>query len=67
MLFRSVLVSNKLPADFKAKLVSAIKKLDTEHHSCFVKAVGGAQHIGPATVADYQAIIDMKRALTKAR
>ncbi|MEN5015084.1 phosphonate ABC transporter substrate-binding protein [Erwinia sp. Eh17-17] len=62
-----VLVSNKLPADFKAKLVSAIKKLDTEHHSCFVKAVGGAQHIGPATVADYQAIIDMKRALTKAR
>lgn len=62
-----VLVSNKLPADFKAKLVTAIKKLDTEHHSCFVKAVGGAQHIGPATVADYQAIIDMKRALTKAR
>lgn len=62
-----VLVSNKLPADFKAKLVAAIKKLDTEQHSCFIKAVGGAQHIGPATVADYQAIIDMKRALTKAR
>ncbi len=62
-----ILVSNKLPADFKAKLITAIKKLDTEHHSCFVKAVGGAQHIGPATVADYQAIIDMKRALTKAR
>ncbi|MTD25485.1 phosphonate ABC transporter substrate-binding protein [Erwinia sorbitola] len=62
-----VLVSNKLPADFKAKLIAAIKKLDTEQHSCFIKAVGGAQHIGPATVADYQAIIDMKRALTKAR
>lgn len=62
-----ILVSNKLPADFKAKLITAIKKLDTEHHSCFVKAVGGAQHIGPATVADYQAIIDMKRAMTKAR
>lgn len=43
-----ILVSNKLPADFKAKLITAIKKLDTEHHSCFVKAVGGAQHIGPA-------------------
>ncbi|MEI2605693.1 phosphonate ABC transporter substrate-binding protein [Erwinia aphidicola] len=62
-----ILVSNKLPADFKAKLITAIKKLDKEQHSCFVKAVGGAQHIGPATVADYQAIIDMKRELTKAR
>lgn len=62
-----ILVSNKLPADFKAKLITAIKKLDKQQHSCFVKAVGGAQHIGPATVADYQAIIDMKRELTKAR
>jgi len=62
-----ILVSNKLPADFKAQLITAIKKLDKEQHSCFVKAVGGAQHIGPATVADYQAIIDMKRELTKAR
>lgn len=62
-----ILVSNKLPADFKAKLITAIKKLDTEQHSCFVKAVGGAQHIGPATVKDYQAIIDMKRELTSKR
>ena len=62
-----ILVSNKLPADFKEKLTAAIKKLDTEHHSCFVKAVGGAQHIGPATVKDYQAIIDMKRELTQKR
>jgi len=60
-----VLVSNKLPADFKAKVVAAIKKLDKDEHDCFVKAVGGKQHIGPATVADYQSIIDMKRDLMK--
>lgn len=60
-----VLVSNKLPADFKAKVVAAIKKLDKDDHDCFVKAVGGKQHIGPATVADYQSIIDMKRDLMK--
>jgi phosphonate transport system substrate-binding protein len=60
-----ILVSNNLPADFKAKVVATIKKLDKEDHSCFVKAVGGAQHIGPATVADYQNIIDMKRDLMK--
>ena len=60
-----VLVSNKLDADFKPKLVAAIRKLDSENHSCFIKAMGGAQHIGPATVADYQNIIDMKRELTK--
>ncbi len=60
-----ILVSNNLPADFKAKVVAAIKKLDKEDHSCFVKAVGGAQHIGAASVADYQNIIDMKRDLMK--
>lgn len=60
-----VLVSNKLPADFKAKVVAAIKKLDKDDHDCFVKAVGGKQHIGPAIVADYQSIIDMKRDLMK--
>ncbi len=60
-----ILVSNNLPADFKAKVVAAIKALDKEDHSCFIKAVGGAQHIGPATVADYQNIIDMKRELMK--
>lgn len=62
-----ILVSNKLPEEFKTRLIAAIKKLDTEHHSCFVKAVGGAQHIGPASVKDYQAIIDMKRELTSKR
>jgi phosphonate transport system substrate-binding protein len=60
-----ILMSNNLPADFKAKVVATIKKLDKEDHGCFVKAVGGAQHIGPATVADYQNIIDMKRDLMK--
>lgn len=60
-----ILVSNNLPPDFKAKVVAAIKALDKEDHSCFIKAVGGAQHIGPATVADYQNIIDMKRELMK--
>lgn len=60
-----ILVSNNLPADFKAKVVATIKKLDKEDHGCFVKAVGGNQHIGPATVADYQNIIDMKRDLMK--
>nr|WP_024965452.1 phosphonate ABC transporter substrate-binding protein [Pantoea sp. IMH] len=60
-----LLVSNKLPAEFKQKVVAAIKKLDKEDHACFVKAVGGEQHIGPATIADYQNIIDMKRDLMK--
>lgn len=60
-----ILVSNALPADFKQKVITAIKKLDSEDHGCFVKAMGGTQHIGPATVADYQQIIDMKRELTK--
>ncbi len=60
-----ILVSNSLPADFKQKVVTAIKKLDTENHSCFIKAMGGTQHIGPATVEDYQQIIEMKRELTK--
>ncbi|KGT93025.1 phosphonate ABC transporter substrate-binding protein [Erwinia typographi] len=62
-----ILVSNKLDADFKAKLITAIKKLDTSDHGCFIKAMGGTQHIAPGTVADYQNIIDMKRELTKAR
>lgn len=43
-----ILVSNSLPADFKAKVVTAIKKLDTDDHACFIKAMGGTQHIGPA-------------------
>ncbi len=60
-----ILVSNNLPADFKEKVVATIKKLDKEQHSCFIKAVGGAQHIGPASVKDYQEIIDMKRDLMK--
>ncbi|PKH22684.1 phosphonate ABC transporter substrate-binding protein [Enterobacterales bacterium CwR94] len=60
-----ILVSNKLDADFKPKLVAAIKKLDKEHHDCFIKAMGGTQHIGEATVADYQNIIDMKASLKK--
>ncbi|MGG6099405.1 phosphonate ABC transporter substrate-binding protein [Pantoea allii] len=60
-----ILVSNKLPADFKEKVVAAIKKLDKTDHACFVKAVGGAQHIGKTSVADFQNIIDMKRELMK--
>ncbi|HEX4503263.1 MAG TPA: phosphonate ABC transporter substrate-binding protein [Scandinavium sp.] len=62
-----ILVSNSLPADFKAKVVAAVKKLDTADHACFIKAMGGTQHIGPATVADFQQIIDMKRELVNAR
>ncbi|MEA4197759.1 phosphonate ABC transporter substrate-binding protein [Klebsiella pneumoniae] len=62
-----ILVSNALPADFKAKVVAAVKKLDTEDHACFIKAMGGTQHIGPGSVADFQQIIDMKRELVSAR
>jgi phosphonate transport system substrate-binding protein len=29
--------------------------------------MGGTQHIGPASVADFQQIIDMKRELVNAR
>ncbi|MND86851.1 Phosphate-import protein PhnD precursor [compost metagenome] len=60
-----ILVSNSLPADFKAKVVTAIKKLDKDDHQCFIKAMGGKQHIGDTTLAEYQNIIDMKRELTK--
>jgi len=60
-----ILVRHDLPDDFKAKVVAAINKLDKENHACFVKAVGGTQHIGPASLADYQQIIDMKKELTK--
>lgn len=60
-----ILVSNSMPADFKAKVVAAIHKLDKDDHACFVKAVGGKQHIGTATLADYQQIIDMKKELTQ--
>lgn len=60
-------MSNSLPADFKAKVVTAIKKLDTDDHACFVKAMGGTQHIGPGSVEDYKQIIDMKRELVTAR
>jgi hypothetical protein len=46
--------------------VAAVKKLDTEDHACFIKAMGGTQHIGPGSVADFQQIIDMKRELVSA-
>ncbi|CAK9885173.1 MAG: hypothetical protein XXXJIFNMEKO3_01566 [Candidatus Erwinia impunctatus] len=62
-----VLVSNKLPAEFKQKVIDAVKRLDKEDHACFVKAMGGTQHIGPGSVEDYKMIIDMKRELVKAR
>ncbi|WP_319922232.1 CFI-box putative sorting motif-containing protein, partial [Klebsiella pneumoniae] len=42
-----------------------IKKLDKDDHACFIKAMGGKQHIGDTTLAEYQTIIDMKRELTK--
>lgn len=60
-----ILVRHSLPADFKAKVVDAIKALDKEDHSCFVKAVGGAQHIAPTSISEFQNIIDLKRALTQ--
>ncbi|QKJ87661.1 Phosphonate ABC transporter phosphate-binding periplasmic component [Paramixta manurensis] len=60
-----ILVSNTLPAAFKEKVVAAIKKLDTSDHSCFVKAMGGTQHIGPASVDDFKNIIELKRELMK--
>ncbi len=59
-------VSNTLPADFKAKVISAIKA--GYRRPCLLwKAVGGTQHIGPGSVADFQQIIDMKRELVSAR
>ncbi|WJV63984.1 phosphonate ABC transporter substrate-binding protein [Pectobacteriaceae bacterium CE70] len=58
-----VLVSNALPAAFKAKLIAAVKTLDKQDHACFVKAMGGKQHIGDATLDDYKTIIELKREL----
>ncbi|WP_233982708.1 phosphonate ABC transporter substrate-binding protein [Pectobacterium versatile] len=60
-----ILVSNKLPADFKQKVITAVMKLDKDQHECFTKAMGGTQHIGAASLNDYQHIIDMKRELTQ--
>ncbi|XBS71273.1 phosphonate ABC transporter substrate-binding protein [Acerihabitans sp. KWT182] len=62
-----ILVRHSLPADFKAKVVDTIKQLDKEDHACFIKAVGGTQHIEPTSVAEFQNIIDLKRALTQNR
>lgn len=61
-----ILVNHKLDADFKAKLIAAIKTLDKDHHDCFIKAMGGKQHIVPATVKDYEKVIEMKRDLMNA-
>ncbi len=60
-----ILVRSALPAEFKAQLVAAVKKLDKEDHGCFIKAMGGKQHIGETSLSEYQNIIDMKRELTK--
>ncbi|TKI07763.1 phosphonate ABC transporter substrate-binding protein [Martelella alba] len=60
-----ILIRHSLPAAFKAKLVDAIKALDKDDHACFVKAVGGTQHIESTSLSEYQNIIDLKRALTQ--
>ncbi|MHA7846384.1 phosphonate ABC transporter substrate-binding protein [Serratia sp. D1N4] len=60
-----VLVRQALPTDFKDQLVAAVKKLDKEDHACFIKAMGGKQHLEDVKLAEYQTIIDMKRDLTK--
>ena len=39
-------VSNALPADFKAKVVAGSEKAG-RRIACFIKAMGGTQHIGP--------------------
>ncbi|WP_110676796.1 MULTISPECIES: phosphonate ABC transporter substrate-binding protein [Salinicola] len=58
-----ILVRHDLPDDFKKRLVAALHELDKNDHDCFVKAAGGKLHIVPASVSDYQDIIDMKREL----
>ncbi|MCE0495293.1 phosphonate ABC transporter substrate-binding protein [Vibrio salinus] len=58
-----ILVRHDLPSGFKAKLIKAIRDLDKNHHECWVKAVGGEQHITPATEKDYANIVELKREL----
>jgi len=60
-----ILVRHSLPDDFKAKVVATIKQLDKEDHSCFIKAVGGTQHIADTSLDEFKNIIELKRALTK--
>ncbi len=62
-----ILVRHSLPPEFKAKLMDAIKQLDKEDHQCFIKAVGGKQHIAPTSLAEFQDIIDLKRELTQVK
>ncbi|GLH24964.1 phosphonate ABC transporter substrate-binding protein [Enterobacter sp. 200527-13] len=61
-----ILISNTLPTEFKENVIRAIKKLDTDDHACFAKAVGGQLHIREGSVADFQHIIDMKREILSA-
>lgn len=49
-------VSNALPADFKAKVVAAVKKLDTGSRLLY-QSDGRYQHIGPGSVADFSRLI----------
>lgn len=60
-----ILIRHNLLPPFKTKLINAINNLDKNHHACWIKAVGGEQHITPASVKDYDNIIELKRELMK--
>ncbi|OEF25620.1 phosphonate ABC transporter substrate-binding protein [Vibrio rumoiensis] len=59
------IVRGDMDPDLKAKLVAAVRKLDKEDHSCFVKAAGGKLHLEETSISEYQTVIDLVKAQQK--
>ncbi|MFH0256711.1 phosphonate ABC transporter substrate-binding protein [Vibrio rumoiensis] len=59
------IVRGNMDPALKQKLVTAVKKLDKENHSCFVKASGGKLHLENTSIEEYQSVIDLVKAQQK--
>lgn len=59
------IVRGNMDKTLKQNLIAAVKKLDKENHSCFVKAAGGKLHLEDTSIAEYQSVIDLVKAQKK--
>lgn len=59
------IVRGNMDPELKDKLVMAVKKLDKEDHSCFIKAAGGKLHLTDTSVSEYQTVIDLVKSQQK--
>lgn len=59
------IVRGNMDQTLKQNLIAAVKKLDKENHSCFVKAAGGKLHLEDTSIAEYQSVIDLVKAQKK--